>query len=321
MDSGGAVEVDAGNSADTGALADAGDAGAPLDAATGPMSTDNVACNLRGAGDQRLVYTQGRNNQVVDETLAYTFAWSCSGNERRLTANGVPNHPVTDGRFATPLSAQVVNETFDLMPEPTDQPSTVREPGYALNGVKFDPATAGTCPDDATSDSDCSYARGQDMWRMVATPGNTSPWRFSFGVDVNDAHVQPSGAYHYHGIPVLLVEALNPDPSSSMTLVGWAADGFPIYSLYGHANPGDSTSAVRKMQSSYQTIATPQPNRPSVDDFPLGHFESDWAYVAGSGDLDECNGRFAVTPEFPNGIYHYMITETYPFVQRCVKGR
>jgi hypothetical protein len=52
----------------------------------------------------------------------------------------------------------------------------------------------------------------------------------------------------------------------------------------------------------------------------LGHFTSDWKYVVGSGDLDECNGRYGVTPEFPKGTYHYYITDTYPFVQRCVKG-
>jgi hypothetical protein len=37
-------------------------------------------------------------------------------------------------------------------------------------------------------------------------------------------------------------------------------------------------------------------------------------------DMDECNGRFGVTPEFPQGIYHYYITEAYPYMQRCIKG-
>jgi len=27
-----------------------------------------------------------------------------------------------------------------------------------------------------------------------------------------------------------------------------------------------------------------------------------------------------VTPEFPKGTYHYYITSTYPFIQRCTKG-
>jgi len=59
----------------------------------------------------------------------------------------------------------------------------------------------------------------------------------------------------------------------------------------------------------------------STDIYPMGTFAQDWEYVAGSGDLDECNGRFGVTPEFPEGIYHYYATDTYPFFQRCVKGK
>ena len=60
--------------------------------------------------------------------------------------------------------------------------------------------------------------------------------------------------------------------------------------------------------------------RPSVDVYSLGTFAQDWEYVEGSGDLDECNGRFGVTPEFPDGIYHYYATDTYPYFQRCVTG-
>ena len=36
--------------------------------------------------------------------------------------------------------------------------------------------------------------------------------------------------------------------------------------------------------------------------------------------LDDCNGRTGVTPEFPDGIYYYMATDSYPYFSRCVKG-
>jgi hypothetical protein len=52
----------------------------------------------------------------------------------------------------------------------------------------------------------------------------------------------------------------------------------------------------------------------------MGTFAQDYHYVAGSGDLDECNGRTGVTPEFPAGTYFYLITDGYPYVPRCVKG-
>ncbi|MGB1090969.1 MAG: YHYH protein [Oceanobacter sp.] len=38
------------------------------------------------------------------------------------------------------------------------------------------------------------------------------------------------------------------------------------------------------------------------------------------GDLDECNGCYGVTPEYPEGIYHYYITDDYPYIARCVHG-
>jgi hypothetical protein len=52
----------------------------------------------------------------------------------------------------------------------------------------------------------------------------------------------------------------------------------------------------------------------------MGSFRQDYEYVAGLGDLDQCNGRTGVTPEFPNGIYYYAITSTFPFVHRCLRG-
>jgi hypothetical protein len=42
--------------------------------------------------------------------------------------------------------------------------------------------------------------------------------------------------------------------------------------------------------------------------------------VAGSGDLDECNGRTGPTPEFPGGTYHYVLTDDFPFVPRLWRG-
>ena len=37
-------------------------------------------------------------------------------------------------------------------------------------------------------------------------------------------------------------------------------------------------------------------------------------------DLDEANGRTGVTPEFPNGTYYYVITDSFPVISRCISG-
>jgi hypothetical protein len=74
------------------------------------------------------------------------------------------------------------------------------------------------------------------------------------------------------------------------------------------------------MTGSYRLVTAVSPSRPATSLYPLGTFEQDYQYVEGRGDLDECNGRFGVTPEFPGGIYHYFATDSYPYFQRCVKG-
>jgi hypothetical protein len=286
--------------------------------------TSKVLCDLSEEGQQNVIYDhvnfKNNTSTAVDEVLDYNYSWSCANEERTLTGNGVPNHAVSGGQFASKISSQSVEKTFSLNPEKTSAITNLREPGYALNSIKFEPATAGTCPDQAENDTTCDYGAGRDTWRMVALPGETSPWIFDFGVDKSNAHVQPTGAYHYHGIPEDLLLNINSSSTTTMTLAGWAADGFPIYARYGYTNPNDSSSTLKVIKSSYKLKTTADDNRPSTDLIEMGHFEQDWEYIEESGDLDACNGRDGVTPEFPDGIYHYYMTDNYPFIQRCVMG-
>jgi hypothetical protein len=144
---------------------------------------------------------------------------------------------------------------------------------------------------------------------------------FKWGTDTSNAHVQPNGMYHYHGIPEGLVTKLS-NGTKGMTLIGWAADGFPIYARYGYTVATDASSAIKVVTSSYRTKTAPGANRPATTTtYAMGTFTQDYEYVAGLGDLDECNGRTGVTPEFPKGTYHYYATDTFPHLQRCVKGK
>ncbi len=247
-----------------------------------------------------------------------TYAWTCSNGVRHLTGTGIPDHPVTGGSFATPISTQNIAASFTLTPTATTTATAVPMTiGYAINSVKFDPATAGSCASTATGTAPgqgCVAAMGNDPWRLEAIGG-----AFVFGTDENNAHVQPNGQYHYHGMPEGILTGLG--RGEAMALVGYADDGFPIYARYGHVDATDASSAVKVMTGSWQKKATPDAGRPSVSIFPMGTFTQDYTYVAGSGDLDECNGRTGVTPEYPAGTYHYYITDTYPYIQRCVKGK
>ena len=165
------------------------------------------------------------------------------------------------------------------------------------------------------SANNCSLSNPRGDWHIEALGQS----HFDFGDDDNNAHVQPGGAYHYHGMPEGFLDKLGAT-GNDMVLIGWASDGFPIYARWGYDDPDSADSDIRVITSSYQLRDNPPADRPSTDLYELGTFTEDWEYQAGSGDLDECNGRFGVTPDFPAGIYHYYATDTYPYFQRCVSG-
>lgn len=225
------------------------------------------------------------------------------GDRRIITANGLPDHPI--GAFPNrdnphAVRAQNYRYTMPLHPTISAKPTPLpRQPfGIALNGVLFDPGTAEYWQNDRDSG-----------WRYDAL-GNA----FSLGLDTNNAHVQPNGAYHYHGLPTALLArlaAIRP----GLVLVGWAADGFPIYA----ASPAEDSRPSPR--TSYQLKPG---DRPTVDGQPGGRhdgsFVEDFIFVAGSGELDECSGRVGPTPEFPDGTYHYVLTADFPFVPRAFRG-
>lgn len=262
---------------------------------SGTSSTAGVYCS----------YTNSTTNPTTG--MASTAGITCTSTQRRFTGNGVPDHVV--GAFPNSgnpntIGATTVNFSTTVTPAVVSTTGTAVDHilGYALNSVKFDPSTAE------------SY-QNAGVWKIEAL----NQTYFKFGTDTNNAHVQPDGAYHYHGMPEEYITKLGKG-TSTMTLVGFAVDGFPIYARYGYKTATDASSGVKAMTSSYRLKSTASAGRPSTSIAAMGTFTQDYEYVAGLGDLDECNGRTGVTPEFPNGIYHYYITDGYPYIQRCVKG-
>ena len=86
-------------------------------------------------------------------------------------------------------------------------------------------------------------------------------------------------------------------------IIGWAYDGNPIYGPYGYSSI--TGGSIKSMVSGYQLKL--KPNRPSTTLYPAGFFVEDYEFI-GNGDLDEYNGRFCVTPEYPEGVYAYFTT-------------
>ena len=122
--------------------------------------------------------------------------------------------------------------------------------------------------------------------------------------------------YGYVANPKALRVALSDNINSAGTepankthspILGFAYDGNPIYGPFGHENPLDVSSPIVRMTSSYGLNNT-RSNGPNVSTYPLGSFVNDYTYTHKSGSLDENNGRFCITPEFPKGTYAYFLT-------------
>jgi hypothetical protein len=235
-----------------------------------------------------------------------------------VQANGIPQHKV--GRFPNHgnphrIGQQAYGFVIRTNQKPAKKPvslhnDTGRGPpntpfGIAVNGVLFDPGTA-----------EFFMGNRQADWNYQALSGAVP-----LGVDENNAHVQPNGAYHYHGLPTGLLRQLKLTEKKHSPLIGYAMDGFPIYALYGYADAKDQKSGIKELSSSYRLK---KGNRPPQPQGPGGKYDGtfgkDYEYVNGSGNLDQCNGRFTVTKEFPKGTYAYFLTSDWPVIPRYFKA-
>lgn len=239
----------------------------------------------------------------------YTLSHSDYGTEtiltvdaitRTMATNALPNHKTGEfPRKGNPniISAQNRSYTFPVNPKYTGNPKWVREPGVALNGVKFEPGTAEVVVCDTG-----------ENYRVEAFQD-----KIDLGLDFNNAHVQPTGAYHYHGTPTSVIDNLDTDVD--LVHVGFAHDGFPMYySIKGVYKPSyNLVDGTREGEDCTYT----NPKR-TIDISLGGHHDgtygSDYEYVQGSGDLDECNG---ITID---GNYMYLVTNEFPYISRCLMG-
>ncbi len=243
------------------------------------------------------------------------------GDKRIIESNGIPDHKVAafpNRGNPNSISEQKYRLEVPARPQPaTEQPG--RFPyawGVALNGVVFDPGTA-----EVYNDGDRSNPWRYEALKSNTEMGTTPRIPTGLGLDQNHGHVQPNGAYHYHGLPTLLIARLS-GGEQKMTHVGWAADGYPVYAVHAYADPADPKSGIKAMRSSYRlkTADRGGDGKTSPTGKPDGSFGLDYEYVAGHGDLDEFGGRTGVTLEFPNGTYYYVLTEEFPFIPRKLKG-
>ncbi len=248
-----------------------------------------------------------------------------------ILATGIPSYlmgPFSDGNPGVPDDQ---NWFFSITRNPTPETGNLVETPLGAIGV----LTNGTLFENY---SDARSYNNQGVWNQNANFFELD------GFDCVRGHPQGT-AYHHHQHPAAFDVITNPEsdicdqyPSTGLytpnanehsPIIGYAFDGYPLYGPYAYANT-DGTGGIKRMESSYAlasySVRTHLPDGTDVTDgppvnatYPLGAYKEDYYYVAGLGDLDEHNGRFCITPEYPNGTYAYFTTlyengySQYPF--------
>ena len=251
-------------------------------------------------------------------------------NDRVVYSNNYPNHTFNYVADRIPEPYYRVYK-FDLRPKLSGQVTNLTRAngrpvnffGIALNGVYMMPAPA-------TPFIFEDVNTGQYNWDWVFEPTtNIGDGRGFVALDCASAHVNPNSGYHYHGNMFEYVEELEQgisslnSPPTEVLQVGWAADGFPVLYRFGPDKEGN----IKEMFPSFQLKSGVRPG--DGISAPCGSYSgkytNDFGYVAGKGDLDECNGIEApVTLTTAQGQetfeYYYVVTQDFPQISRCIKG-
>ena len=274
-----------------------------------PGETDITDLELSNRDANCETYVGSYRSSIRDVARNYQFSgsFSITKNDTQclFSSNGLPNHHFNDGSSVFPNEVSEQSHLFTVSKNPEIASTTTAlslrsDDAVMLNGVILD-LLAAACYGISDGRTGC----GDDV---------QNPWRYdpmhadnNFATDTHNAHSQPDGTYHYHGDPKALYDQ---DGGAASPVIGFAADGFPIFGPYINDN-----GSIRKSVSSYRLKSG---NRQAIGTNPGGAYDGtfiqDYEYVSGLGDLDECNGMTL------NGQYGYYITEVYPWVLGCFKG-
>lgn len=298
-------------------------------------------------------YVEGNSTPINDTYSANVQNVQYSNDYVYVSASGIPAYiigPYPDGNPAQGTDREWL---WKIPRNPVANSGTLTETNVGQNGSFIN----GVPMYDYRDVASYSSATGQDemqggdgVWNRNAILAEND------GFDCAKGHPSPvmggmpgptvEGSYHHHQNPtafnldmvelsdicdLYLADGLYTiDSTQHSPLIGYAFDGFPVYGAYGYANT-DGTGGIKRMETSFQlrnitqrthlADGTDVTDGPAVSpSFPLGWYREDYEFITGSGDLDVHNGRFCVTPEYPDGIYCYFATvdenwnSAYPYL-------
>ncbi len=289
-------------------------------------------------------YYMSGNSTPIDNSIEFNCQEvSYSANSVFIKTNGIPAYPTGPFLDGNPSQASDQNAIFKFPLNPQENTGTPTSTnagniGVFINGVALFDYRDGVAWNSSTNalcggpgNPPCPGGMGTaQVWNRDAVPSEMD------GFDCSKGH-PAMGNYHHHQNPSAFKLDLNVvsticnlydadglytiDSNAHSPLIGFAYDGFPIYGAYGYAN-SNGTGGITRMKSGYElatySVRTNYPDGTDVDDGPavnatyfLGYFREDYRFVSHPNDedyLDEHNGRWCITPEYPNGTYAYFCT-------------
>ncbi len=300
-------------------------------------------------------YVQGNSTALDNNILVNCQKVEYSDDFVYVTATGIPAYPTgpfPDGNPSQASDQEAIYKMprFPLANEGNPDNTTGGNIGIFINGVSlfdyrdgvaWNPQTDALCG--GPGNPPCPGGMGsQQDWNRDAIPAEMN------GFDCSKAH-PAMGNYHHHQNPSAFKLDINVvsdicnlydaeglyaiDETEHSPLIGYAYDGFPIYGAYGFKNL-NGTGGIVRIRSGYSlrtdmTVRDTHADGSSVDmgapinnNYPLGYFREDYRHVSTDQTdvLDDHNGRFAITPEYPDGVYAYYATvdenwnSAYPYV-------
>jgi YHYH protein/Concanavalin A-like lectin/glucanases superfamily len=234
--------------------------------------------------------------------------------------NGLANHAMGPwGADQVNITPVAQNWVFALNQNPIESPTKYPVPvdgaiGIAVNGVPFYSVVA--------AETDTLNWQQDPVVTETYTINIAANNRNYIGPDAGNGYIAQGDAYVYRMNPTL-IPGYSLDPTQHSPLLGFALDGNPIYGPFGYRYSNGQGGIIQNT-SSYRLKTDPRLSAALFNQDPAlgiingsqyaeygnptGEYIQDWEYTPGLGTLDEHNGRFVVTPEYPYGTYAYFIT-------------
>lgn len=303
---------------------------------------------LQNTSETGSYYFSGNSTAISNNILVNCQSVEYSDNFAYIATQGIPAYPTGPFLDFNPSNAQAQNNIYKmpLNPQPNGgnpTSTTGGNIGVFINGVAlFD------YRDGVAWNNNTNYLCGgpgnpacpggpmaTQNWNRDAIPAEMA------GFDCSKGH-PAMGNYHHHQNPSAFkldlqvvsdvcnlydAEGLYAiDADNHSPLIGYAYDGYPIYGAYGYKN-SDGSGGITRIKSGYQLRnITSRANGPDINQVVtisqgpnagnqqtlfLGYFREDYEHVEHPNEeeyLDAHNGRYCITPEYPEGIYAYFAT-------------